>query len=293
MTGATEAVLCLLVVAIQLMTETEAGCPDQAILKPCKCDQRPAGSTDVTITCSQGTLPEVLSAIQEVAGEGSPVDTLRLINVPVPYLPSSFAMGTYARSVSVNYCNVTGIDPEAFNTIYKEIVKLQLMANVLTEVPRDAIHRLANLQQLYLQYNRIESLRKNDFAGLYSLLQLNLYGNKIASIASDAFHNPNLVVIDLGNNSLSSLPSPDRPDRLPSLTKLKLGENLISSLEGSRLKHLGQTLTELDLNRNKISVLPNGVLENMAKLDTLLLENNVITSMGDNAFAGTEGKSAT
>ena len=94
-------------------------------------------------------------------------------------------------------------------------------------------------------------------------------------------HEPSITLLDLSENSLSSLPSGTFA-QLPTLTSINLRGNSLTSVPPG----LPAGLTALDLSDNSIESLPDGVFDGLAELDSLDLSDNSIGSLPDGVFNG-------
>lgn len=145
----------------------------------------------------------------------------------------------------------------------------------LKTIPRVPAH----IQQVYLQFNEIESVTVDSFINATHLKEINLSHNKITSQKIDygVFAKlSNLLQLHLQHNNLEEFPFP-----LPkSLERLLLGYNKISSLQTNAMDGL-VNLTMLDLcyNRLEDSMLQENILAKMEKLMQLNLCNNRLESM--------------
>ncbi|KAG1668447.1 Leucine-rich repeat-containing protein let-4 [Nymphon striatum] len=281
-------VLACLAIALLLTGSfcADITCPNQDKIKPCKCETKSNGQ-NVTIMCNEGITTQVTDSIVAVAEHGIAIASLRIAGIEMDEVPDSFAMGTYAESITITNCNVSLVNERAFNTLQTHLTKLDLTSNLMTKVPTDSLKGLHSLRILFLQFNKIDKIFQDDFSNLHSLLKLNLYGNKIQIIDSRAFSNNKLSYINLGYNEMTTIPS-NSLDGLPMLKELILHENKIEKLKASELEKVGTTLSDLDLSNNKIVKIPNHCLQKLSVLDTLTIEYNQIKEIEIKAFVGLE-----
>ncbi|MBN3304370.1 TLR21 protein, partial [Amia calva] len=139
----------------------------------------------------------------------------------------------------------------------------------LLEVPVDLP---PTLEVLDLSYNKLDTIREEDFAKLSHLRVLQLQFNNISHIADAAFwHNPLLENLNIFNNSLRSIPHEAlRP--LSRLESLEMSNNLydratlgpiFSSFTSLKLLSMGGPLI-LNLSRVDFQALANTTLEKFA-----------------------------
>ncbi|XP_028680319.1 leucine-rich repeat and transmembrane domain-containing protein 1 [Erpetoichthys calabaricus] len=140
----------------------------------------------------------------------------------------------------------------------------------LTEVPSILYF---DMQELYLQNNRIRTVHPMAFREATALKVLDLSNNSIASLADGAFQGlHNLVVLNLANNSIQDI------DKrlfisLRSLSELNLSFNHITSLPGALGNDI-KNLTRLSVRHNRLQKLDRTLVEPLSKLQALFIHNN-------------------
>ena len=144
---------------------------------------------------------------------------------------------------------------------------------------------MANLQELWLDNNRITSIESGDFDGLTNLQKLWLEDNQITSLESGAFDGlANLERLDLGDNQITGIER-GAFDGLNNLQWLYLGHSQITGLESGDFEGLANLQT-LDLGYNQITSIESGDFDGLANLQTLGLRWNQITSIESGDFNG-------
>ncbi|XP_019645594.1 PREDICTED: insulin-like growth factor-binding protein complex acid labile subunit [Branchiostoma belcheri] len=157
--------------------------------------------------------------------------------------------------------NITYVEDGAFRNLVK-LHTLSLFNNTLQSISASTFIGLApddrtdntGLEELDLTWNRLTTVRKDDFARLTKLKILWLYGNKITSegLEDGSFANlGNLVSLSLFDNLLTNF-STATFQGLPSLEMLHLGQNLIQTFQPFAFDNL-PSLTSLNLRRNAFS----------------------------------------
>lgn len=138
----------------------------------------------------------------------------------------------------------------------------------------DSVPILLNpsLRSLYLQHNRIASLRQSvSFYG--ELCRLDLSHNVLHSLGLLHFQPlSQLKWLNVSNNLVSSL-EPESFTGLKSLTVLDLSDNRLTRLTDDLFAEL-PSLNTLVLSRNKIQTVSAGAFESLRQLHTLHLEDN-------------------
>lgn len=154
------------------------------------------------------------------------------------------------------------IEVGAFDGLTKDLLRLNVGRNHLSEIPREAIVTLKNLNLLDLSENKISEIKPRVFVGLEKLDTLTLNHN---------------VIHDLGNGGFEGLNK---------LASLSLDYNKIHSLGGEAFKGLEEQLQSLSMTNNKLSGLPSLSLRPLHQLTTLHLDDNNITRLEEGAFQG-------
>uniref|UniRef100_A0A7N4PSC1 Podocan n=1 Tax=Sarcophilus harrisii TaxID=9305 RepID=A0A7N4PSC1_SARHA len=203
-----------------------------------------------------------------------------------------------------NKLKAKGIHPLAFQGL-KKLHTVHLYNNVLERVPGGLPRRVRTLMILH---NQISGIARNDFATTYFLEELNLSYNKITSpqVHRDAFRKLRLLKsLDLSGNLLQTLPL-----GLPkNVQVLKLKSNYLGAVARGALAGMAQlrelyltnnrlrsravpprtwadlaSLQLLNMAGNQLTEIPEGLPES---LEYLYLQNNMISSVSENAFEST------
>jgi len=199
---------------------------------------------------------------------------------------------------------ISHIHPDAFDGLTKDLLRLNVGRNSLTEIPSESLVPLKNLNQLDLSFNKIKEIKENTFFGLDKLDTLNLDHNKIEVLRNDHFEgmpkvtslsldynkiykvqpgafnglDEQLQFLSLAANKISTVPtSALRP--LHQLNTLHLNDNNISRLEENSFEGFGEHLHNLWLQNNKICEIPSGTFEDLTTLEWVKLNNNELTTV--------------
>ncbi|XP_077563736.1 uncharacterized protein LOC144179315 [Haemaphysalis longicornis] len=162
------------------------------------------------------------------------------------------------------------------------IRELSLAYNLITEIPNGTFRELHLLETLNLRGNKLTTLSSGGLDGLQnSLMALDLGDNGIVS-ESLQLQFPNLQLLSLGKNKLTTLP-PSAFAALKRLKRLDLGSNQIRFLSAGSLATLRE-LQFLDLGYNSLTDVKVGALTNLGDLQELTLRSNLIKDMNTMAF---------
>ncbi|XP_028985851.1 trophoblast glycoprotein b [Betta splendens] len=147
-----------------------------------------------------------------------------------------------------------------------------------------------NTRILFVTGNNIPRISSDSFpVQLEQLTELYLSGNELESVDAMVFHNlPNLVRLDLSNNSILNLSKRALPDdnKLQILNLSRSFHNhsrldgLLSVLQSKKLLQL----TSLDLSNNDLVILPDHPFINLPNLVNLTLQNSSIISVSNDTL---------
>jgi len=184
----------------------------------------------------------------------------------------------------------------AFPTIPAGTTKLDASDNALTEVPA-SIGDCAALEELLLFKNKIKTVDKA-IGSLGKLVTLNLFNNACMKVPPEIGNLGALEELNLAANKMMMLTdahfaglgslkiltiNDNRLVRMGSLKNLKSLEELrlyANNLE--EMPDLGGGLPELkvvELHKNRISVIPDDWFTQTPKLEKLLMNNNMLTTV--------------
>ena len=144
--------------------------------------------------------------------------------------------------------------------------------------------QLGRISVLSLGSERIETLQSNDFAGLTSLEQLDLYDNDLTALPPNIFAGlTNLRQLNLWHNDLATL-SPNVFVDLTNLRALDLDDNDFATIPSDVFAGL-TNLQNLWLNDTRLTTLPSGIFAGLANLEYLVLSGNEFTTLPPDVFA--------
>ena len=176
---------------------------------------------------------------------------------------------------------------------------LDLSYNMLTRVPNLKQVDFPDLTNLYVGFNNITVIRREDLKGMGFLRQLILKENGVEFIEDDAFADcHNITLLDIDHSQLSVLPDlsympqlrnlhlnhgriTKLPDDIcvghPHLTILEVEDNLLSELPSFKKCYPGLTIGIF--SHNRIETLPADAFENQRILIYLDLHDNQLTEL--------------
>ncbi|KAK4877820.1 hypothetical protein RN001_010326 [Aquatica leii] len=142
---------------------------------------------------------------------------------------------------------------------------------------------IKNLTKLYLHHNDITDVRRDFFENCPNLAILNLSRNKLTRIYHNVFDDlHNLTHLDVSANSIAHL-DPNSFSRLINLEYLNLSRNYFDLIESVTFSR-NFRLKDLDLSFNRIENLPPGVFASLDELWHLRLNNNRLRSLSPFGF---------
>ncbi|KAM0886748.1 hypothetical protein ACQ4PT_029492 [Festuca glaucescens] len=236
------------------------------------------------------TQEEVVAVLKQ-AEEGKPVESVRLVDRNLRYLPEAFGRIQGLRVLDVSH-NQLQVIPDAIGAL-EHLEELRLASNALVSLPDtvgllsslkildvstnklrtlpDSISKCRSLVELNASYNGLTYLPTNIGFELVNLQRLWVHMNKLRSFPSSICEMQSLYLLDAHFNELCGLPS--AIGKLSSLEILNLSSNFSDMKElpfsfGDLLN-----LRELDLSNNQIHALPYS-FGRLDKLEKLNLEQN-------------------
>ena len=163
---------------------------------------------------------------------------------------------------------------------------LDLSNNDLPSLPDNGFTSLRQLQNLFLQDNKMTNLAERAFVGLVALQRLNVSSNQLTNLPPELFQSSrDIKELHLNNNSISVL-APGLLAGLDQLLVLDLSNNQLTNTWVNRDTFSGLVrLVILNLAHNKITRLDSHVLQDLYSLQILNLHHNNIEVIAEGAFA--------
>lgn len=206
-----------------------------------------------------------------------------------------FTDGNFLNGKNISAKANFKIEPKTFIDS-RHLTKIDLSGNSIKELPKDFFFYLRNLNELYLNNNKlrdcknfgtalevIDLSRNNlnhvsvDLRRCYGLKYLNLSHNQLTRVTSNLFCNKNyLQKLILNSNQIKYLEFNSFKD-LISLEILDLSGNIIEVLHEDVFRSLNK-LRILHLNNNKLSSIDSNIFKRLSNLKQILLNFNNFTS---------------
>jgi Leucine-rich repeat (LRR) protein len=163
--------------------------------------------------------------------------------------------------------------PKLTRECHNELSLIVLSRNQIRKVKEYSFSQMDNLNKIVFSGNKIESIETNAFSQLPVLKKLDLSHNRIKSINGKAFENVNLVTLDVSNNKIEEIKNNDF-ENLDSLEIIDLSKNQIKAIEDEVFKNL-LNLRKLFLSDNQIELMIE--TKDLKNLKTLVLARNKIS----------------
>uniref|UniRef100_A0A7M5WYM7 Uncharacterized protein n=1 Tax=Clytia hemisphaerica TaxID=252671 RepID=A0A7M5WYM7_9CNID len=183
------------------------------------------------------------------------------------------------NELDLSYHSVTTLESYSFNikgiqgTLYVNNGQLKAIETFAFNLGRT--NGVINLSK-----NKIETIARKIFVDGTTFRDLNLYGNKLRSIDDYAFLGSSMTgLLDFYQNELTIFPA-SAIKIYTSMKHLKMSSNRIEAIPAGSL----DTLTNLqifEMWQTDLKKIPNNLFINNAKLQTIKLEDNKITTLED------------
>lgn len=189
-----------------------------------------------------------------------------------------------------------------------KVTTLNLSNNKIETIPAGLLDHMTNLVNFYMEYNYVSEIPKNLFANNKKLDWISFASNQLTKIEGNQLSGlSSLTILDLSSNKISSI-SADAFDGLTKVNDLGLMENDLTDLPDGLFKSMGDSLQYFSIHSNYLKEIPEAIMdakslksfsafandikdisnisfENFKNLDTLNLQYNQISKIGDKAFA--------
>lgn len=187
------------------------------------------------------------------------------------------------KFVDLSYNLISDIDTKSF--ILPKLNVLLLTGNQLKELPGRSFVGLNRLETLDLSANQISTIHREAFFGLLNLKHLRLHSNRLKQVPTlSFFHLQCLATLNMADNNLNNLAELSFSP-LSQLHELSLDSNHISRIHNRAFVHL-PNLTVLNLENNRLFQVPSDPLSVLSNLEMLTLSRNILSVMMPNAFRG-------
>lgn len=184
------------------------------------------------------------------------------------------------REIKVNNCNLKSIPK---NKNLRLVKKIMLEANKIAKIT-NRIKDWELLEHLNLSWNRIRKLQESIFSSNRKLITLDLEGNRLTQVTKMHFHGLlNLSYLNLGKNCIKNVKDFQNSKLgcnqvFPNLKYLDLSWNKISFISYMNFNGMCELRT-INLRKNYVQDMNDGAFWGVTKLNTLLLDDNLLTSV--------------
>lgn len=205
-------------------------------------------------------------------------------------------------------CNLSNEGLELLKYLPESVTTIDLSYNNITELPSDLLLLMPQLENFYMENNKLSSIPTGFFKNNEKLNWIALDGNEITSLEAGTFKGlDQLTILGLENNKISKVDK-DAFEGMPKIEQLSLYGNNLTTLEEGCLKPFAGSLKMLYLQENDMQTLPKAVedctsltelhawdngmkdisqvdFSKLPELTELNLMHNEITEIPENAFA--------
>ncbi|XP_071823196.1 uncharacterized protein [Apostichopus japonicus] len=195
-----------------------------------------------------------------------------------------FTLPPDTTTVKLKYQNISKIYKADFvDSGYEGLLVLMIQNSKLRDIENGSFAGLTSLIELNLDGNELTSLDATKFHNLFNLKLLSLTANAVEIIENGTFENlTKLVSLDLSRNKISTLYT-GIFSGLDNLIFLSLKENEIDFIDRETFQVV-QNLRKLNLSFNRIRELDNFTFVGLDNLRYLSISDNVIDYVGDDTF---------
>lgn len=136
------------------------------------------------------------------------------------------------------------------------LTQLDLKRNYISQIDTGAFANLISLKKLNLNNNRLVTLGDDLFDGLSNLTELRINNNRIIAVGSTSFKSlTRLTLLDISHNKLNHLTKVHSIlQHLPNLRVLSIESNNLTTFHSRELTNSSLELASLDLSHNPIAV---------------------------------------
>ena len=205
-------------------------------------------------------------------------------------------------------CNLSNEGLELLKYLPESVTTIDLSYNNITELPSDLLMMMPQLENFYMENNKLTSIPKGFFKSNTKLNWIALDGNEITTLEDGTFKGlDQLTILGLENNKISKV-GKNAFEGMKKIEQLSLYGNNLTTLEDGSLKPLAGSLKMLFLQENNMESLPKAVedcssltelhawdngMKDISKVDfsklpeltELNLMHNEITQIPEKAFA--------
>ncbi|XP_064097880.1 chondroadherin-like [Macrobrachium nipponense] len=261
----------------------EDKCPTEEEIRPCLCREIDA----LYFTCHSLSSKRLLEIAGAVAKRHLQIRAMKIADSDLEDLPEGAFDGLEIEQLVIVSSKLGAVGEKVFAGLGNSLRELVLDNDELEEVPTDSLSYLGALETLHLSSNQIQKVPNYAFGKLENLQELRLGRNNISRVDSLAFGNccRELKMLDLSSNILRSVPT-ESFFNLANLTVLKLDGNKIEGIGEEAFSGLTQ-LNTLDLENNLISTVEDNAFRK-SWVQNLVLTKNLLEGLNNFSFVGLE-----
>nr|XP_012325215.1 leucine-rich repeats and immunoglobulin-like domains protein 3 isoform X2 [Aotus nancymaae] len=238
-------------------------------------------SANITLLSLAGN--RIVEILPEHLREFQSLETLDLSSNNISELKTAFPP-LQLKYLYLNSNRVTSMEPGFFDNLANTLLVLKLNRNRISAIP-PKMFKLAQLQHLELNRNKIKNIDGLTFQGLGALKSLKMQRNGVTKLMDGAFWGlSNMEILQLDHNNLTEI-TKGWLYGLLMLQELHLSQNAINRISPDAWEFC-QKLSELDLTFNHLSRLDDSSFLGLSLLNTLHIGNNKVSYIADCAFRG-------
>lgn len=191
-----------------------------------------------------------------------------------------FSIFTALQYLNLSHNKISSFDILTFEGVM-ELKTLDVSYNMLFEIG-NSFTRFMNLDELFLQNNKLTKLTDYNLITLLQLKNLNLSSNMIESFENNTFKNlVMLEYLDLSNNKIEIIPK-NMFEQNSNLHSVLISDNYISHVDDGAFD--GKNVTKFDVRENNLTGSIEKDTFKGVHVTDLDLSGGTITSLGDEAF---------
>ena len=249
----------------------------------CQCTSPQASSDGLDFLCREATFRDV-AAVASGARFAIKTLTLAPLSPNVTCLCDKIFANGSVSELKIVGSNLEDVDEHAFDASPPIRLQTLILKDArLAKLPR-AVGKVASLRRLDLEGNRIGEIFAYTFFGPSKLSYINLRGNRLDSLAENAFLGleNNLRELILGDNQFWSFPM-SAVKILKKLQSLDLSGNVIQNVTSEPFTKL-DALRFLDLSGNLFASVNRDTFASMPNLNRLSLVSNRVAAVDSGSF---------
>ncbi len=247
------------------------------------------GTSALTVRCSDTSAHSALEAA--AFADLSELRELAIVGCRLAFVPRGAFLGLEKLEKLVITTSANQDEEELLDVSPQLLLGSSSSSPSLT-VEEGAFSGLPSLRVLQLSGNGLRSLPPSELCQLPLLSQLDVSGNRLASLrdvadpeSADSDCLGALRLLDASDNEISTLESSDLPSAAArGLEELRLASNFVGFVSSLPA---GASLRSVDLSGNRVASLPADIFANASRsLKDLLLANNSISELEEDALRG-------